>query len=623
MKRFTLPPDFIRSDDLSRIVQYVADQQNKHRCKTVFLHLGVSLIAGIAPITYLKPSYADTPPYGLPDHSSIRIGQVISTWAATTALLYLACTDYMETRLQYLTPPELTEIIDGLTPEQIRRQDWGIGMISIASAVPLTTPLIKFPLISTGDNRLDTSLNTGLVIVILASNTIAHLRPLQVIINNPWYGAPLAAVKFLKNKVKQLRMTVEEKQYQQFRDIENYNKNRLKNNFQQTLLANGDQIIQECFIFHWLPFPGYRIQLTDYFKHINSLTDDAFIFGLIDAQLRNPSQIIMTSGYKRKFYSLLRNALSQVAGILALGESIGYLGDSIIELAKLLRSILGGWLLGAIPVYAFGVLIHNAARVQTLDVIDFLSDLIRGQATLSWPLKYGARAFFGLLLIPSLLILLLNSSAANVMTRFVLDEYCSDTFIDRYISIFRWGYVWLATLLVINTEKYLFEKSAKYLGHKDAQAIAYFSERVKETVNTRVSQWKPERFIGWINQQTPDFREQALNISEELYQKLIQNPENSKDDEVPLSSVQRYLASCCECIWMFLTGHCFDRRTPERENLINGYQLLEGRRGERSRGALQLQSQPVESSWWDTICCFWQRNTPENIPPSSSMSYEV
>src|ERR1700677_4169173 len=114
MKRLTLPSDFIRSEDLSRIVQHVADQQRKPRCKTVLLHMGVSLIAGIAPVTYLKPSYADTPPYGLPDHPSIRIGQVISTWAATTALLYLACTDYMEARLQYLTPPELTEIIEGL-----------------------------------------------------------------------------------------------------------------------------------------------------------------------------------------------------------------------------------------------------------------------------------------------------------------------------------------------------------------------------------------------------------------------------------------------------------------------------------------------------------------------------
>lgn len=619
MKRFVLPTDYVRSDDLTRIVQYVAVQQNQPRCKTVLLHIGVGLVAGIAPITYLKPSYADTPPYGLPDHPSIRVGQVISTWGATMALLYLACTDYMEARLQYLTPPELKDIVDGLTPEQIRRQDWAISVISTASAVPLTTPLIKFPLISTNDSRLDTPLNTGLILVILASNTIAHLRPLQVIINDPWYGAPFTAVKILKKKFKQRKMTVEEKQKQQFRLIKNGNKNSLKNNFQQTLLANGDHIIQECITFQWRPFPGYRIQLTDYFKHVNSLKDDAFIFSLIDAQLRNTSRLTSSSGFKQKFYPIFRTTVSQVAAALALGESVGYLGDSGIELGKLVRSIPGGWVLAGVPIYAFGVLIHNAARAQTLDVVDFVSDLIEGKATLSWPLKYGARTFFGMS-IPSSLILLLNASAANVMTRFVLDEYCSDTFINSYISVFRWGYVWLATLLVINTEKYLFAKFAKYLGHQDAQAIAHFSERVQETVSTRVAQWKLDQFIEWINQQTPGFREQVLNITEERYQDLLKNHEEFKSDDLQRFTVKRYLASCCECIWMFLTGHCFNRNASERENLLSGYQSSEEKTW-TNRGSLQVQSESVES-WWDKLCCFWKTKTPETQSNTSTLNFK-
>ncbi len=614
MKRFILPLDFIRSNDLKRIIEYSIEQQDQSQTKTVLLHVAIGIVAGIAPVTYLKPSYQDIPPYGLPDLSSIRVGQVISTWAATASLLYLACTSYLETRMQYLAPIELKDICDGLSRKQISKQDWGIGIVSLASAIPLTTPLVKFPLISTGDKKIDVPANIGLVSVILISNSIAHLRPLQVIISDPWYGAPYAAVQYLINKRKQSQMPLKEKREQQLNSLKMIKQNRLKSLFSQTLLTNGEQLIQECIRFQWRPLPGYRFQLTEYFRHVNSLTDDAFIFSLIDFQRKEFSQIILEGTWKQSIYNFSRNALAQIAGILALGESIGYLGDSGFELAKLIHNIPGGWVLAATPIYAFSVLIHNAARAQTLDAVDFLFALIQGKAALSWPLKYGARSFFGLLLIPSLLIVLLNSSSANTMIRSDFGEYCSDSFIEKYIAIFRWGYVWLTALLMINMEKYLFSKTAQYLGSEDSKAIAVFSERLQNTVNIRLPQWKSERFLAWIAVQTPEFREQALNIPEVVYQDLTANYEESKNLRPP-----RRCVSLCQIVCMIFSCFNLFKKEPSEEESLTDYQPLDEMDEEKGVNIRQLQSAPIQSSWW-TACCFWQRNIPENTRPGLNMS---
>lgn len=609
MKRTVLPADFIRSEDLSKIVQYSAAQHHPN-WKVLLLHVGVGVVAGISPITYVKPSYADIPPYGLPDHSSIRVMQVVSTWAATTALLYLACGDFIMVRMQNSVPPELEGIVEGLSKAQIRRQDWAIGLISAASAIPLTTPLVKFPLISTGNPNIDIPGNVGLVGVILISNSIAHLRPLQLIISDPWYGAPFTAIKFVKRKWQERRMTKWNKFAKEQLAQKAQNSMQLKNSLLQVLQSNSEKMIDECLVFKKKTL-GYQVQLTDYFRHVSQLTDDAFIFGIVEAQLRNPTASATNMLWKQKISDIFLNVPAQVAGLLALAESLGYLADSGFEFDKLTGSTVAGWLLAAVPIYAFGVLIHNAARAQTRDVQDFLVNFMRGSATLSWPIKYCARTFFGVLLAPSLAILLLNSSAANTMIRSDFGEYCSDTFIDKYISISRWGYVWLATLLVVNTEKYLFSKWAKYFGSEEANQMAAFAERVQDTA-MRLSQWKPDRFEGWLAEQTPEFRQQALGITEQAYQELAE----TLDTEISINS-QRFSAPPPlrhESTYGWICG--FFGRKAVREDSFTGYRLLDEKRTNNSR---HLQSSPVQSSsWWDRLCC-WKKGyakmtEPENPP---------
>lgn len=595
--------NYTHSEQLSRIVGY-ASTTHQPSSKVIFLHTGLFVVALISPITYIKPSYDDTPPYHLPDHPFVKGLQVVSTWSATTALLYLACMDFIQTRMQNTVPIELDGIVEGLSRKEMRRQDWGIGTISAASAIPLTTPLVKFPLIESGNQNIDIPANAILVSVILMSNGIAHLRPLQVILHDPWYGAPYTLIKSIVRKVQDRRLDTEEKLSKLKKEQENFVNSQLKTFLAQTLNTKKSQLIGECFIFRRLPFPGCQIQLTETFQQLDGLSDDSLIAGLIEYKNETITQTAFQSpAWRQKAYHLFLTATSQVAGLLALGESLGYLADSGFELSKLTHSNGAGWFLAAVPIWAFGVLIHNAARASTYENVDFLINFVRGKRTLSWPIKYCSGIYFGLLGLPSAAILLLNASAANTMIRTDFEDYCDDTFIDNYIATFRWGFVWLATLLIIDMDKYLFSKWAKYKGTPEAKQIALFDERVN-TVILYLNQLKPEIFHYWLSQQTPAFRASALGICEEKYQELIEK----KDARIStLPSSQQPSQTI---------GGWFSSFFQRRNSSSFEYQKLK-----ESGDAKSLQSEPRSSRWSAVLC--WKKRQPRIKTPTSPPKQEM
>src|SRR3990167_9911543 len=246
--------------DLNRIVRYVVSNRSIKK-RELAGYISLFIVTAISPITYLKPAYADEPPYGIPNDETIKSMQVAAVWLPTTTLLYLACVDFIQARAQNTVAVALNDILEGLPPADIRRQDVSIGSLSLLSAIPLTTPLVKYPLVSTDNDNLNHGANGLLVTVILISNGVAHLRPLQIITYNPWYGAPLTLVRSLFNKFEQRKWSAQDKLQHQLRMRKIARHTQLKTYLINALITKKTELIDGCFTFEkrygWMP--GYHI----------------------------------------------------------------------------------------------------------------------------------------------------------------------------------------------------------------------------------------------------------------------------------------------------------------------------------------------------------------------------
>lgn len=503
--------------DLNEIVKEIIASRSKNE-RQFFAYVSLFLVTAISPVTYLKPAYADEPPYGIPDDETVKGMQVAAVWLPTTTLLYLACVDYIQTRARNTVPTQLSHILEGLSPIETRRQDFGIGILSLLSAIPLTTPLVEYPLISSDDDKLNRVGNGFLVAAILISNGVAHLRPLQIIIYNPWYGAPLTLARFFLNKFEQHYWSNDQKTQHRLNVSRETRYAKSKASLINALLAKKTALINDCFMFTVnCPWElGYRIILSDDFKNIANLQDETLVTTLINYVSPSAPLVPHPQAKPSKCYSPGIQISGQMVGFLALGECLGYFADSGFTLSNLVGDSAIGWCFAVVPIWTFGVLVHNAARAQAEEGLDFVLQFLQRKRTLSWQIKYCAKTFFGGLLAPLAWCSLLTAASANTMIRADFKNYWSESSITTYIDIFRWGFALLCVFLLINGQKYLFGKWAKYLGSNEASQLVEFEEKIDDVAN-KLSLWKGERMQNWLAAQP----ENLLNdIQVEVSQKI-------------------------------------------------------------------------------------------------------
>ena len=331
-------------------------------------------------------------------------------------------------------------------------------------------------MINTGDPRYDTPGRVALVVVILGANSIAHLRPLQIILTNKWYGAPIFAARYLKEKIDERRLSTWERSEKKSAAQAAAKKAQLKTQIVGTLMAKKDRLIDDCFVptRKYGCIPGYELKLSEDFKRISVLEDSSFISELLDYKQTTG----VASPQPACAYTFFLNVIGQIGGAMVLGEAVGYLSNAGIELSILTKSVIAGWALAAIPDWAFGVLFHNIGRLQAQTNLDFAIGFSRGEQTFSWPIKYCSQIFFGGLLAPNLWIAFMTTGSANTMIRGDLQDSWGEDFTDQYIGVFRWAFVGLVIFLMTDIEKYLITKCAKYFGSPDAKKIVALEEKV-------------------------------------------------------------------------------------------------------------------------------------------------
>lgn len=553
-----------KENSLTRIVRYASRRQSLTR-RDALIHGTVAFVTLASPVTYLHPNYNDKPPYTLPDIPGLRWTQVVSSWLPTSGLFYLACIDFILTRAASIIPDELSDILQGLSKEEVRRRDWFIGVISALSAIPLTTPLVKYPLINTGNPHYDTPGRVALVALILVANSIAHLRPLQIILTNKWYGAPIFAARYLKEKIDDRRLTTWERSEKKSEARAAAEKAQLKAQIVGTLMAKKDQLIDDCFVpvRKYGCIPGYELKLSEDFKRISALKDSSFISELLN--YKQTTGII--SPQPACAYIFFLNVIGQIGGAMVLGEAVGYLSNAGIELSILTKSVIAGWALAAIPDWAFGVLFHNIGRLQAQTNLDFAIGFLGGKQTFSWPIKYCAGIFFGGLLAPNLWISFMTTGSANTMIRGDLQDSWGEDFTDQYIGVFRWAFVGLVIFLMTDIEKYLITKCAKYFGSPNAQEIVALEEKVGQ-------------IAALLPQLQDKILEKHLGKEIPVSEPALSTPSDS-DSAINSSSPRR---SWCE--WF----SCRSSR-PAEESLLN---------------ADITDDTPTQTSAWSRLCC-WRR----------------
>ena len=523
-----------QKDDLTRIVRYASIKTKTPLTRWDKIIYGtIAFVTWVAPISYLRPAYDDEP-FGLPNDNALKWNQVAGTWVPTAYVFYSADIDFLQIRASYIIPEELIDILEGMTKEQIRRQDWGIGTISALSAIPLTTPLVKYPLIATGDSRYDIPGNVVLITVILIANSIAHLRPLQEIVKDPRYGflffLLLGIWELFKRLFKRDDLTDEEKLAKKAAEQKAAYNAQLKAQLVQTLLTKKDQLLDSCFTPICRGILGYELKLTNDFQRISELEDESFVTELRD--YKHTSEVIESKPptLGQRAYPFFLDGVGQIGALMVLGEAIGYLSNAGFTLADMTGIVPVGWLLAAVPIYAFGVLMHMIGRDSYRGYVDFLISFVQGKSSLSWPIKYCSKIFFGLCFIPNLELAYMTPGSANTMIRGDLQDYWGEKPTETYIGVFRWAFVGLVAFLMPALERYLFTKWAKYFGTEAAKKVVAFEEKV-EQIATLLPKWKDERFLQRfpeppVHPQPPSTPHYSVNVS----------PRSSWRDWIPFSS---------------------------------------------------------------------------------------
>lgn len=477
--------------DLDRIVEYASVKPPLTR-RDMFIYGSIAFLTSASPVSYLRPAYQDEP-FALPNTSALKWNQVAATWVPTTYLFYSAGIAFLQIRAANIIPEELNDILAGISKEQIRRQDWGIGMISVLSAIPLTTPLVKYPLIATGKPGYDITGNMALIIVILISNSLAHLRPLQVIVMDPWYGAPFTIYNWIKKKFDDRRLSVDGRSEKRAAEQKIAATARQKAKLIGTLTAKKELLLDSCFVRipQYKGLLGYTIELSEDFNRISALEDGSFVTELMAYGQTSP--VSSSQGLKQKAYEFFLEAVGQMGAYLVLAESMGYLSNAGFTLSKMTGSDAVGWSLAAVPVWAFSVLMHMVGRDSFRGNVDFLIGYVLGEKSLSWPIKYCSKIYFYLCVLPNLDLAYMTAGSGNTMIRGDLEDYWGEETTEAYIGVSRWAFVALTVFLMPAMESYLFTRWAKYFGTEAAKKIVEFDERV-ERVNTLLLKWKNDHF---------------------------------------------------------------------------------------------------------------------------------
>lgn len=480
-----------RKKDLDRIVAH-ASKASPLTQRDKWIYGSIAFFTAVSPISYLRPAYQDKP-FGLPNTSGFKWNQVAGTWVPTSYIFYSADIAFLQIRSANIIPEDLRDILEGMSKEQMRRQDLGIGIISMLSAIPLTTPLLKYPLIDTGKPEYDITGNIPLIIAILAANSLAHLRPIQAIIMDPKYGLPFTLYNWVKKKFDERHLTAEAKLTKREAEQKTETTTKQKAKLAETLTTKKALLLDSCFVKipQYKGLLGYKISLSDDFNRISALEDGSFVTELM--AYGQTSAVSSSEGFKQIAYQIFLDAVGQMGAWLVLAESLGYLSNTGLTLSDMTGSDAAGWTLAGVPNWAFGVLMHMVGRDSFRANIDFAICYVLGEQSLSWPIKYCSKIYFGLCFLLNLDLAYMTPGSGNTMIRGDLEDPWGTEVVENYISVTRWAYVALVVFLMPALESYLFSRWAKYFGTEDARKIVEFDERV-ERLGTLLLKWKDDRF---------------------------------------------------------------------------------------------------------------------------------